>query len=78
MDNPATYPTTSDISMFMRELGFEWSNNAQIYYHDNMNRYEHLSNKTAERLYKILVGNKPFTSLTKLSPTSIGEVEGGK
>jgi hypothetical protein len=57
---PATYPTTSDISMFMRSLGFKWSNDAQIYYHDNMNRYEHLSRNTAERLYKHFIGDKPF------------------
>src|SRR6266568_643298 len=28
---PSSYPTTSDISMFMKELGFKWSNDAQIY-----------------------------------------------
>lgn len=60
MNQSATNPTTSDISQLMQFLGFKWSNDAQIYYHDNMNGYEHLSRKTAERLYKILIGNKPF------------------
>jgi len=60
-----SHPTTSDVSMFMRELGFKWSNDAQIYYHDNMLGYEHLSRKTADRLYKYLIGDKPYTHLKK-------------
>jgi hypothetical protein len=60
---PDSYPTTSDISMLMRDLGFKWSNDAQIYYHDDMNRYEHLSRKTADRLYKILIGNTYYIDL---------------
>lgn len=57
---PNSHPTISDISMFMREIGFKWSNDTQIYYHDNINGYEHLSKQTAERLYKYLIGNKPY------------------
>jgi len=63
MNGPSKYPTTSDISMFMQELGFKWSNDAQIYYHDNSLGYEHMSGRTAERLYKYLIGAKPYTKL---------------
>lgn len=60
---PSNYPTTSDISMFMRELGFEWSNQAQLYFHSNSLKYEYLSRATAERLYKYLIGDKPYSPL---------------
>ena len=62
-DGPATYPTTSDIGSFMRELGYEWSNEAQIYYckYD----YSHISGKVAKRLYKYLIGDKPYRRLIK-------------
>ena len=60
---PSSYPTTSDISMFMRELGFKWSNDAQIYYYDSSLGYEHISNKTANRLYKYLIGDKPYSPI---------------
>ena len=49
-----SYPTTSDISEFMAKLGFKWSNEAQLYYHDSPLGYEHVSRKTAERLFTIL------------------------
>jgi hypothetical protein len=55
---PSSYPTTSDISSFMRELGYLWSNEAQTYYNGY---YQHISRKSAEGLYKYLVGNNPFT-----------------
>jgi hypothetical protein len=57
MDRPSSYPTTSDISAFMQELGYLWSNEAQTYYDFN---FEHISRKSAERMYKYLVGEKPF------------------
>lgn len=41
----------------MQEVGYLWSNEAQTYYDFN---YEHISRKSAERLYKYLVGNKEF------------------
>lgn len=63
MDEPNTYPTTSDISMFMKELGFYWSNDAQIYYHANSSGYEHITRNTAERLYLYLMGNNPYKPL---------------
>lgn len=58
---PSSYPTTSDISQFMRDFGFEWSNDAQVYYDFD---FEHISNKTARKLYKLLIGNKPYKKLT--------------
>ena len=57
MNQPSNYPTTSDICAFMQELGYLWSNEAQVYYDYN---YEHISRESAERLYKYLVGDKPF------------------
>lgn len=65
MNTSATFPTTSDISMFMKHLGFKWSNEAQIYYWDNMTGYGYINRKTAKRLYKVLIGDKPF------SPTNL-------
>lgn len=62
---PSSYPTTSDISCFMGELGFKWSNDAQVYYHESMIKYEHLTRQTAERLYKYLIGDKPYSPLRK-------------
>ncbi len=56
----SSYPTTSDISQFMKELGYRWSNEAQVYYDYN---YEHISRKSADRLYKYLIGDKPYTPL---------------
>lgn len=44
----------------MRELGYQWSNEAQVYFDYN---FEHISRKSAERLYKRFIGNKPFTEL---------------
>ncbi len=69
MNSPSTYPTTSDISAFMRELGYLWSNEAQVYYDFN---YEHISDKSARKLYKYLVGANPFDKPLredKLEPT---------
>jgi hypothetical protein len=60
---PSSYPTTSDISMFMQELGYKWSNDAQIYYNQNGARYTHMSRDGADRLYKYLIGDKPYTPL---------------
>lgn len=57
---PSSCPTTSDINCFMRELGYLWSNEAQVYYDYN---YQHISDKSAKRLYKKLIGEKPFTEL---------------
>lgn len=57
------FPTPSDVSMFMQELGFKWSNDAQTYYYASSRGYEHVSNHTAERLYKYLIGEKPYSPL---------------
>lgn len=56
-DQPAHYPTTSDISQFMQHLGYGWSNDSQTYYDWD---FQHISRKSAERLYAKLIGNKPF------------------
>ena len=58
--SPSTYPTTSDISMFMRELGYEWSNQVQTYFNYD---FEYISGKQAEKMYEKIIGNKPFKSL---------------
>lgn len=57
---PTSHPTTSDISMLMKELGFKWSNEGQIYYSWN---YQHIDSKTAEFIYERLLGNKPYTPI---------------
>ena len=59
MNASATSPTTSDISSFMRELGYVWSNEVQTYYDYN---FQTISRKSAERLYTRLIGDKPFTN----------------
>jgi len=58
MNSPSTYPTTSDISAFMKDIGFVWSNEAQTYY-ENI-RYDYISRRTAEKLYKHFIGDKPY------------------
>ena len=63
MDEPATHPTTSDISMLMKDLGFKWSNEGQIYYHEY--NYEHLESNTAEAIYQKLVGRKPYNGVLR-------------
>ena len=57
MNTSSTYPTTSDISAFMKELGYLWSNEAQTFYDYN---FQLISRKSAERLYNYLVGSRPF------------------
>lgn len=52
------FPTTSDISMLMRELGFDWSNQTQVYYDYNC---QLISRKAAERIYKKLLGSNPYS-----------------
>ncbi len=51
----ADYITTSDISEFMRNLGFQWSNDAQVYYCDQfvsrVNSWHTMDRATAEHLY---------------------------
>ena len=62
-DGPSTYPTTSDISSLMRELGYKWSNEAQVYYDSG---YQHISSKSAKGLYKYLIGNKPYKAIKEV------------
>lgn len=54
---PSSYPTTSDISQFMRDIGFQWSNEGQIYFGSN---YQHIERKVAEYMYERLIGNEPY------------------
>lgn len=49
--------TTSNISMFMKNLGYKWSNEAQIYYND-IDYVDNISRKLAEKLYIKLILNK--------------------
>ncbi len=57
---PSSYPTTSDISSLMMDLGYLWSNEAQVYYDYG---YELISRKSAEKIYDRLIGNKPYTQI---------------
>ena len=65
---PATFPTTSDISQLMRELGYQWSNEAQTFYGFN---YDLISDRTARRLYKVLIGDKPYSRVTPSQETGV-------
>lgn len=56
-NQPSSYPTTSDISQLMRELGYLWSNESQTYYDYN---FQLISDKSARRIYRVLIGKKPF------------------
>lgn len=55
--------TISDISMFMRDLGFVWSNQSQIYYNTC---YYHINNKVAEWLYRSIIGDKSYEPVGNL------------
>jgi len=57
---PSSHPTTSDISQLMRDFGFKWSNDTQIYYYESSLGYEYVSLRTAEILYSKILGNKPY------------------
>lgn len=72
MDAPATHPTTSDIGLFMRDLCYEWSNEAQVYYYNipckckPLHRNVQTINRvTAEHMYKCLNGDKPYAPLIR-------------
>lgn len=67
MNSPSSYPTTSDISAFMQSLGFKWSNQARVYYHDSSLGYEYVSRKTAETIYLKLLGENPYYDTPKLN-----------
>ena len=56
---PSSYPTTSDISQFMQRLGYKWSNEAQVYY-ETGNYDGHITRRTAEKMYRRVIGNNPF------------------
>ena len=67
---PSSYPTTSDISMFMRDLKYEWSNQAQVYFYNipckclpRHNTIQTIDRVTAEHIYKSLIGNNPYSPL---------------
>jgi len=44
----------------MRDFGFKWSNDTQIYYYESSLGYEYVSLRTAEILYSKILGNKPY------------------
>lgn len=59
---PGSYPTISDISMLMKEFGYKWSNEAQVYY--EIGNYDgHITRKASEKLYERLIGKKPYKKL---------------
>lgn len=64
-DSPSIYPTTSDISIFMREiLWYKWSYEAQVFYEDKtMLSFQTIDWKTAELIYKKIVWDKPIESI---------------
>ena len=62
-----SHPTTSDISMFMRDFNYEWSNQAQIYFYNipckclpRHDTIQTINRVTAEHMYKSLIGDKPY------------------
>jgi hypothetical protein len=75
---PLSFPTTSDISKFMRDLGYYWSNQAQVYYHDipckclpTHRTPQTIDNVTATHMYRCLIGDKPYKKL-KTNPPQDG------
>ena len=69
---PGSYPTTSDIGLFMKALGYEWSNEAQIYFHNapcgclpKHRTPQTIDRNTAEHMYKILLGSNPYSPLIR-------------
>lgn len=63
----SNYPTTSDISLFMRSIGYDWSNQAQVYFYNfpckcipMHNNPQTIDRTTAEHIYKSLYGNNPY------------------
>ena len=61
---PSTYPTTSDISQLMKQIGYQWSNDAQIYYNQNGSSYTHITSEGATRMYKYLIGAEPYSPIS--------------
>lgn len=62
---PSSYPTTSDISIFMDKiLWYEWSNQAQVFYQSRLFTvsYQTINMSLAELIYKRIVGDKPIES----------------
>ena len=55
---PDGHPTSSDLSMMMQSMGYEWSNEAQVYFH-NWDFYL-VPHMTAEHIYRRFYGNKPY------------------
>ncbi|KKL67573.1 hypothetical protein LCGC14_2133620 [marine sediment metagenome] len=70
---PGQHPSTYDISLFMKELGYTWSNEAQVYFHSSPCKclQKHalpltINRTTVEHIYKCLIGDKPYTSLKEV------------
>jgi len=63
----SSHPTTSDIGMMMRELKYEWSNEAQVYYYaipckclPRHRTIQTIDRVMAEHIYKSIFGDNPF------------------
>ena len=52
MEIKADFITTHELSKFMTDMGYEWSNEAQIYYYLDYGRLPSYTRKQAEHLYK--------------------------
>ena len=72
LSQPSSYPTTSDISQFMQSIGYKWSNQAQVYFHDLPCRClplhktpQTIDRATAECMYKTLFGNVAYPTSNK-------------
>ena len=50
----------------MAHIGYDWSNQAQVYYDFD---YEHISRRSAERIYKKIIGNNTISQ--ELYPSSL-------
>ena len=58
------YPTISDICALMKELGYKWSNETQVYYDYDFNI---ISDKSAHRIYNRLLGKNPYSTVSKIN-----------
>ena len=67
---PGSHPTTSDIGLFMKVMGYDWSNQVQVYFKNfpckcvpTHREPQTIDRNTAEHIYKSLIGNKAFEEI---------------
>lgn len=65
LSQPSNFPTTSDISALMKSFGFNWSNQAQVYFDQE---YNHITSKCANSIYIMIIGKVPFEDSLFFNP----------